>query len=111
MMVVMGTPLGGEAMKLKEMTLQELLALCRYKIARGKSRFSLYLKPTIVPPVRPLKEKKVQDEVTGKVLVVYVMPEEKTGGWVVKVKVKEGEPFNPVISPVIGEKVVPFKAG
>jgi len=87
--------------QLKEMGLNELLALCRYQMARGKTQFRLYLKPTIVPPVKPLKERKIKDEITGKELRVFVVPDERTGGWIVKVRVYEVEPFNPVI---------PFKA-
>jgi hypothetical protein len=92
--------------RLKEMTLQGLLALCRYQMARGKERFRIYLKPTVVPPVKPLKEVKVKDEITGKELRLFVSPDQKSGGWIVKVQVSEGAPFNPVIS----GKVVPFKA-
>jgi len=98
MMVVMGTPLGGEAMKLKEMCLGEFLALSRRKLARGKTKFTLYIDPKKVPPAsfKAYRETVVADEVVGVKYIVVTRPNPNDGGWLLHVKVEEA-PFNPVI--------------
>jgi hypothetical protein len=91
--------------KLRQMTLEELIALCRYRMAKGKTRFSLYLKPSTIPPLKPMRAHTLEDEITGRTLRVFVKPDANTGGWLIRVRVEEREPFNPV--PV--GKVIPFK--
>ncbi len=92
--------------KLKEMSLAEFLGLCRMRMAKGKTKFSLYLPPYLIPPFNPFRKYETKDEITGVILRVFAKPEEKTGGWIIKVEVKE-EPFNPPIPPK--GIVVPFK--
>jgi len=101
MMVVMGTPLGGEAMKLKEMCLGEFLALSRRKLARGKTKFTLYLNPTTLPPsqLKAYKEVAIEDPVVGVKYLIYTKPNPQDGGWLLHVKVEEVAPFNSIVLP------------
>jgi hypothetical protein len=88
---------------MKQMTFQQLLALTRLKIARGKKRFTLFIPPHVIPP-QPLKYGKrtvVKDEIAGVELEMFLKLDQN-GGWLVSVKVKE-EPFNPPIPRDVAE--------
>ena len=79
---------------LREVSLQELLALCRYRVAKGKQAFTIYLRPNCIPPLRPFKSVEVEDTVVGAVYRFYVKPSED-GGWLVKTKMIP-KPFNTI---------------
>jgi len=78
--------------KLHQMSIAEFLALSRFQLARGKKRFTLYLQPTKIPPLKPFKEHRVEDSVVGVDYLVYVKPSQE-GGWLIRVRVME-KPFN-----------------
>jgi hypothetical protein len=80
-------------MKIREVSLQELFSLCRYRLAKGKQAFTVYLPPTTIPPIRPLKRVEIEDTVVGVSYQFYVKPSCKDGGWLVKVRVIT-KPFN-----------------
>jgi hypothetical protein len=91
-------------MKLKEIAQGELFALSRRKLARGKTKFTLYLNPTTLPPaqLKAYKEVAIEDPVVGVKYLIYTKPNPQNGGWLLHVKVEEIAPFNPVISGVEG---------
>jgi len=92
MMVVMGTPLGGEAM-IKEMTVSHLAAIAARKVTfkeKKKAIFSIH--PPYVPPKR------------GEYMTAYgrmkirVWLDKTKGQWMVEVRFDEELP-NPVLPP------------
>ena len=80
---------------LKEVQLNEVIAICRYKLAKGKTKFVLPLPPSKLPPIPPFKRKEVKDTVVNVIYEMFVRPTEE-GGWLIKVSVKETEPFNSI---------------
>ena len=81
-------------MKIREVSLQEVLSLCRFKVAKGKQAFTLYLPPTCVPPLHPFKRVEVEDPIVGVNYQFYIKPS-SDGGWLVKTKVIT-KPFNTI---------------
>jgi len=81
--------------QLKEVLTYEIVGMCRYKVAKGRKKFTLYLDPKKIPPFNPLKAVEVEDEVAGLVYRIYTRPSEE-GGWLLHVVAKE-IPFNPVL--------------
>jgi hypothetical protein len=81
-------------MRLREMTVQELLAICRRKLAQGKTRFNHYLPPHTLPPgvLKAYKKTVLRDDVAGVDLEVFCKPS-SDGGWLLKIYVRE-VPFN-----------------
>ncbi len=82
--------------RLREVSLQELLGLCRYRLAKGKEAFTIYLPPTKIPPTKPFKRVELEDKVVGVRYQIYVRSAERDGGWLIRVRVKETEPFNTI---------------
>jgi hypothetical protein len=81
--------------QLKEVLEYEVVALCRHRLSKGKDRFTLYLPPKCLPPFKVYKETRLVDDVVGVTYVIYTRP--SPDGWLLKVKVRETEPFNPVL--------------
>jgi hypothetical protein len=75
--------------KLKQVSINEMLAMCRFRLSRGKQNFTLYLPPFQIPPIRPFRKTEVRDEIAGVVYQVYVKPSGVDGGWIIKVRATE----------------------
>ena len=80
-------------MRLKEISINEFTALLRWKAVKGKRKFTLYIPPHLIPPLRPFKTHEIKDEVTGVVYVVFIRLGEQ--GWLVRVRIRE-QPFNTI---------------
>jgi hypothetical protein len=83
--------LGGNAMKLAEMTVQEFLSIVRLKAARmGKRSFPVFIPAKVLPPavMKVYRATRIQDDITGWRVDVYLRPD-REGGWVAHVSIKE----------------------
>ncbi len=78
--------------KLRQVSVNEFLALCRMQMAKGKSRFRIFLPATKLPPIKAYKTVVLEDSVAGVFLKCFASPTE-TGGWVIRVQVEE-KPLN-----------------
>ncbi len=82
---------------IREMSVADFLGMCRLRLAKGKTKFTVFVPASLVPP-RPLKLYKtveIRDEVVGVSLMCFTKPKED--GWLIHVRIQEQSPFNPVI--------------
>ncbi|MFZ8785132.1 hypothetical protein [Thermocrinis sp.] len=80
--------------KLRQVSIAEFLALCRMQMARGKSKFRIFLPATKLPPIKAYKTVVLEDSVVGVSLRCFASPTEN-GGWKIRVQVVE-KPLNPL---------------
>jgi hypothetical protein len=92
-------------MQIRIMQLGEFMAQCRLRVARGKTRFTLYLHPRLVPPFKPLRPQEIVDEVVGLRYRAFAKPNPVDGGWLIRVEAEEISPFNTLPIKEVAEKV------
>jgi hypothetical protein len=96
-------PKGGEAMKLREKSMQEILTLAYYKASRqGKREVSVFIPLPYLPPCEPYRVVEVEEKF-GKVKVFVRTA--KQGGWVATVRFPR-EVFNPVLPEEKGRELL-----
>ena len=80
-------------MQLKQMSVGEFLALARLRLSKGRTKFTIYAPPRLLPPFEVYKKTVVEDDVVGVRYIIYCKPNPTDGGWLIKVEVVQ-EPFN-----------------